>query len=84
MVPQTRVDAALLARGASLRAVGRLGAGLDNIDLPAAGTGGVPVVYARNANAKVNAVAVAEYVVAAVLLASRGLRAAGGDVKAGN
>src|ERR671911_3204543 len=33
---QTRVDAALLESGASLKAIGRLGVGLDNIDLAAA------------------------------------------------
>jgi D-3-phosphoglycerate dehydrogenase/(S)-sulfolactate dehydrogenase len=76
---QTRVDAALLESGGSLRAVGRLGVGLDNIDLGAARTRGVPVVYARNANA----VAVAEYVMSAVLLASRNLSAASADVKSG-
>src|SRR3546814_3802926 len=32
---RTRVDAALLAAGPRLRAVGRLGVGLDNIDVPA-------------------------------------------------
>lgn len=76
---QTRVDAFLLECGASLKAVGRLGAGLDNIDLEAAKSRGVPVVYARNANA----VSVAEYVMAAVLLASRNLSAASEDVKSG-
>lgn len=76
---QTRVDATLLERGAALQAVGRLGVGLDNIDLEAARSRGVPVVFARNANA----VSVAEYVMAAVLLASRNLYAAGADVNAG-
>jgi D-3-phosphoglycerate dehydrogenase len=76
---QTRVDAPLLESAGSLRAVGRLGVGLDNIDLEAARTRGVPVVYARNANA----VSVAEYVIGAVLLASRNLSAASEDVKSG-
>jgi D-3-phosphoglycerate dehydrogenase len=76
---QTRVDAHLLESAGSLRAVGRLGVGLDNIDLEAARTRGVPVVYARNANA----VSVAEYVIGAVLLASRNLSAASEDVKSG-
>lgn len=76
---QTRVDAALFEAGASLRAVGRLGVGLDNIDLEAARSKGVPVIYARNANA----VSVAEYVMSAVLLASRDLAAASADVKSG-
>lgn len=76
---QTRIDASLLECGASLKAIGRLGAGLDNIDLEAAKSRGVPVVYARNANA----VSVAEYVMAAVLLASRNLSAASEDVRSG-
>jgi D-3-phosphoglycerate dehydrogenase len=76
---QIRVDATLLESSGSLRAVGRLGVGLDNIDLEAARTRGVPVVYARNANA----VSVAEYVIGAVLLASRNLSAASEDVKSG-
>lgn len=77
---QTRVDAALLARGVFLKAVGRLGVGLDNIDLEAAKSRNIPIVYARNANA----VSVAEYVMAAVLLASRSLSAASDDVRAGS
>lgn len=76
---QTSVDATLLENGASLKAVGRLGVGLDNIDLESARSRGVPVVYARNANA----VSVAEYVISAVLLVSRNLYAASDDVKAG-
>ena len=35
---QTRVDASLLESGLSLKAIGRLGVGLDNIDLEAAGS----------------------------------------------
>ncbi len=77
---QTIVDAALLHSGESLGAVGRLGVGLDNIDLDAARARSVPVVFARNANA----VAVAEYVVAAMLDLSRTLREANDDVRAGN
>ena len=77
---QTSVDAALLQSGEALRAVGRLGVGLDNIDLDAACARSVPVVFARNANA----VAVAEYVMAAVLDRSRTLRDANDDVRAGN
>lgn len=77
---QTSVDAALLQSGEVLRAVGRLGVGLDNIDLDTARACGVPVVFARNANA----VAVAEYVMAAMLGLSRALREANDDVRAGN
>ena len=60
---QTRVDAALLESGASLKAIGRLGVGLDNIDLAAARDRRISVIYARNANA----VSVAEYVITAIL-----------------
>jgi D-3-phosphoglycerate dehydrogenase/(S)-sulfolactate dehydrogenase len=77
---QTRVDATLLEHGASLKAIGRLGVGLDNIDLEAARDRAIPVVLARNANA----VSVAEYVMAAVLQCSRNLFAADADVRAGN
>ncbi len=77
---QTNVDSALLYSGESLGAVGRLGVGLDNIDLDAARARSVPVVFARNANA----VSVAEYVVAAMLDRSRTLREANDDVRAGN
>ncbi|MGI9049531.1 MAG: hydroxyacid dehydrogenase [Rubrobacteraceae bacterium] len=77
---QTRVDSALLQGGEALKAVGRLGVGLDNIDLDIARARGIPVVFARNANA----VAVAEYVMAAMLDRSRTLRDANDDVRAGN
>ncbi len=76
---QTRVGAELIRGAPSLKVVGRLGVGLDNIDLAAARERGVPVVYARNANA----VSVAEYVMAAVLHVSRDLPGAAEDVRAG-
>ena len=43
--------------------VGRLGVGLDNIDIAAARAHSITVTAARNANA----IAVAEYVLAAIL-----------------
>lgn len=76
---QTRVGAELIRGAPSLKAIGRLGVGLDNIDLAAAREKGVLVVYARNANA----VSVAEYVMAAVLHVSRDLSAAAKDVRVG-
>lgn len=76
---QTRVDAALLAGVPHLRVVGRLGVGLDNIDLAAARQRGIRVVCAQGANA----VAVAEYVFAAMLAVARRLEAASLDVAAG-
>ncbi|MFM1652614.1 hydroxyacid dehydrogenase [Brevibacillus sp. B_LB10_24] len=77
---QTRVDRALLQAGSNLKVIGRLGVGLDNIDLDSAGALRIKVVYAKNANA----VSVAEYVMAAMLAANRPLHAANRDVKAGN
>ena len=77
---QTRVDAALVEAAPSLKAVGRLGVGLDNIDLEATRAKDIPVVFARNANA----VSVAEYVMAAMLECSRNLSAGNRDVRAGN
>lgn len=76
---QTRVDAALLDAAPRLKVVGRLGVGLDNIDLAAARGRGVSVVFARSSNA----VAVAEYVFAAMLEAARRLAAATADTRTG-
>ena len=64
---QTRVSRELLAGAQKLKVIGRLGVGLDNIDLAAARERQVPVITAKNANA----VAVAEYVFAAMLMTSR-------------
>ena len=77
---QTQVDATLIEASPSLKAIGRLGVGLDNIDLEAARAQNIPVVFARNANA----VSVAEYVMAAMLECSRNLSAANRDVRAGS
>jgi phosphoglycerate dehydrogenase-like enzyme len=59
----TMVDAALLARGPALRAVGRAGVGLDNIDREACRARGIAVFNAPDANTT----AVAEYVFALML-----------------
>lgn len=77
---QTQVDSALLEASSSIKAIGRLGVGLDNIDLEAARANDVTVVFARNANA----VSVAEYVMAAMLECSRKLSAANRNVRDGN
>ena len=76
---RTRVDAGLLAAGPRLVAVGRLGIGLDNIDLAACAERGVSVHPATGANV----VAVAEYVIAAALMMLRGAYRATGRVLAG-
>jgi (S)-sulfolactate dehydrogenase len=65
---RTRVDADVLAAGRMLKAVGRLGVGLDNIDVAACKARGIHVLPATGANAR----AVAEYVVATVLMLTRG------------
>lgn len=60
---QTQVDQALLARAGKLKVIGRLGIGLDNIDLKAARDAGVQVVYAPGSNS----VSVAEYCLTQIL-----------------
>lgn len=65
---RTQVDRGLLEAAPRLRVIGRLGVGLDNIDLDACRTRGVAVRPATGANA----LSVAEYVIAAVLLLTRG------------
>jgi (S)-sulfolactate dehydrogenase len=65
---RTQVDAALLAAAPRLRVVGRLGVGLDNIDLTACEARGIEVIPARGANA----LAVAEYVIGAAFVLLRG------------
>jgi (S)-sulfolactate dehydrogenase len=65
---RTQVTAAVLDAGPQLEAVGRLGVGLDNIDLEACKARGLPVFPATGANDQ----AVAEYVIAAVLILLRG------------
>ena len=77
---RTRVDGGLLAAGSRLVAVGRLGVGLDNIDLDACAGRGVSVHPATGANV----VAVAEYVIAAMLMMLRGAYRATEEVLAGD
>ena len=64
---RTRVGPELLGHAPNLRVVGRLGVGLERIDLDACAARGVPVFPARGANA----VAVAEYAIAGLLLLYR-------------
>jgi (S)-sulfolactate dehydrogenase len=65
---RTQVRAALLDAAARLRVVGRLGVGLDNIDLDACAARSIPVIPATGANEPT----VAEYVIAAIILLLRG------------
>lgn len=66
---RTRIDRDLLAAAPDLRVVGRLGVGLDNIDLVGCDAAGVTVIPAVGANA----VSVAEYVIGAMLVLVRGV-----------
>jgi (S)-sulfolactate dehydrogenase len=65
---RTQITAAVVAAAPNLRAVGRLGVGLDNIDLNACRTRDIAVLPALGANA----VSVAEYVLTAILWHARG------------
>ena len=65
---RTRVDADLLDRSPKLKVIGRLGVGLDNIDVAACKARGITVCPALGANA----VSVAEYVIAMTLIHLRG------------
>jgi (S)-sulfolactate dehydrogenase len=76
---RTRVDRELVARAPKLRVFGRLGVGLDNIDVEACKARGVEVIPATGANA----LAVAEYVVCAVMLLLRGQYFSSAAVAAG-
>ena len=77
---ETKVDTEFLDAAKKIQVIGRLGVGLDNIDLKGAKERNIPVISARNANAT----SVAEYVMACMLDASRPLNEADKDVKKGN
>jgi (S)-sulfolactate dehydrogenase len=76
---QTQVRGALLDAARKLKVIGRLGVGLDNIDLPACAARGIRVCPATGANDE----SVAEYVVAAALILLRGAYGATAEVAAG-
>lgn len=76
---RTQVDGALLAAAPALKVVGRLGVGLDNIDMDACRVRDVAVYPATGANSA----SVAEYVIASALLLLRGAFAATPQVLAG-
>jgi len=77
---RTQVRGALLEAAPALRVVGRLGVGLDNIDLEACRARDIEVCPATGANDS----AVAEYVIAAALVLLRGAFAAGTRVIEGS
>ena len=76
---RTKVDAALISSAPKLRVVGRLGVGLDNLDMNLCAARGITVIPATGANAQ----AVAEYVIAAAMLLLRRAYGASTDVAAG-
>lgn len=76
---RTQVNAELLAAAPRLCVVGRLGVGLDNIDVMTCAQRGVSVIPATGANA----LAVAEYVIAATMLLTRGAYLSSADVATG-
>ena len=65
---RTQVRGRLLDGARDLRVIGRLGVGLDNIDIAACGTRGIAVLPATGAND----LAVAEYVICTAMLLLRG------------
>ena len=77
---RTQVDEELLAAGPALRAVGRLGVGLDNIDTAACAARNIQVIPATGANAD----SVAEYVLLAAGVLLRQAFAAGEEVAEGH
>lgn len=76
---RTRVDVALLDGAPRLKVVGRLGVGLDNIDLSACRARGIEVIPATGANAQ----AVAEYVICTAMMLLRGAYQSSAGVAAG-
>lgn len=77
---RTQVNTALLAAAPGLVVVGRLGVGLDNIDLPACRARHIEVIPATGANA----LAVTEYVIATAMVLLRGAYLSSAEVAAGN
>lgn len=76
---RTQVRGALLGAAPKLRVVGRLGVGLDNIDIDACKARGIEVFPATGAND----IAVAEYVIAAAMILVRRAYASSAEVASG-
>lgn len=76
---RTQVRGDLLAALKQCKVVGRLGVGLDNIDVPGCEARGMKVIPATGANA----LSVAEYVIASAMLLLRGAFASSAQVAAG-
>src|SRR5450631_1362443 len=76
---KTLVDGELLAAAPQLKVVGRLGVGLDNVDVLTCKSRGIEVIPATGANA----LAVAEYVIGTAMILLRGAYASTDAVAAG-
>ena len=76
---QTVVDAAALAHAPRLRVIGRVGVGLDNIDVAAVRAAGVALTWAPGSNAA----SVAEYVLGALVHLWRRFEGVSDHVRAG-
>lgn len=76
---RTQVRGELLAACRKATVIGRLGVGLDNIDMPACEARGMKVIPATGANA----LAVAEYVIGSAMVLLRGVYQASAEVTAG-
>ncbi len=76
---RTQVRGDLLGALARCTVIGRLGVGLDNIDVPGCEASGMAVIPATGANA----LSVAEYVITAAMLLLRGAFASTADVATG-
>jgi D-3-phosphoglycerate dehydrogenase / 2-oxoglutarate reductase len=66
----TRISARVIAAGSDLRVIGRTGAGYDSIDLEAATSRGIPIVYAPMAGSR----AVAEGTLGVILALAKQLQ----------
>lgn len=77
---RTQVREVLLSMAPKLRAVGRLGVGLDNIDVSACKARSIKVIPATGAND----LSVGEYVISSALMLLRGAWSGSADVAAGN
>lgn len=76
---QTKVTPEVIAAGAALEVIGRAGAGLDNINVPAATAAGIVVASTPDQNS----ISVAELTLAMMLALARRLPAADQHAKAG-
>jgi len=75
----TKLDAALIGRASRLRAVGRAGVGVDNVDVPAATKRGIVVANAPQSNV----ITAAEHTMALLLALARNIPQAHASLTAG-